>query len=150
MIDSGLPIHLRKRLSLRIRDRDDGYVSKLREELIQIWNVEPPMERRDAGRLVSTKEWKVRVASMKMDDIEVVRVLQYLRKLKNLVCLRINDCRIKTKRALGASDEPTFCPGVTTREQRYLVTAPDELIRKVGDDSFGSAVSDRRYWFSKR
>ena len=72
MVDSALPIHLRKRLSLRIRDRDDGYVSKLREKPIQIWNIEPPMERRDTRRLVSTKEWKVRVASMKVDDIEVV------------------------------------------------------------------------------
>src|SRR5690349_7750220 len=150
MVDSALPIHLRKRLSLRIRDRDDGYVSKLREELIQIWNIEPPMERRDARRLVSTKEWKVRVASMKVDDIEVIGGLYYLRKLKNLVCLRINDCRIETKRALGASDKPTFCLGVTTREQRDLVTAPDELIRKVGVDSFGSDVSDRRYRLCKR
>jgi len=41
---------------------------------------------------------------MKVDDVKRIGFLQYLRKLKSLVRLRINDARIETKSALGASD----------------------------------------------
>src|SRR6185369_9963884 len=125
MIYSALPIHLRKRLSLGVRDRYHRHVRELREELFQIWNVQAPVKRRDAGGLVTAKDGEVRVTRMKVDDVKRIGFLQYLRKLKSLVRLRINDARIETKSALGASDYPTVRLGITTREQCYGVTASD-------------------------
>ena len=83
-------------------------------------------------------------------DIERLGFLQYLRKLKRFVCLRINDARIETKGTLRASDKATFRLRVTTREQGYLMAASDKLVREIGHDPFGPTISKRRNRFSKR
>jgi len=108
------------------------------------------VERSDAGRPVSTEERKMRVAGMKVDDIERLGFLQYLRKLKRVMRLRLNDFRIETKGAVGASDQATFRLRVTTCEQGYLVAASDKLVREIGHDPFGPTISNRRNRFSKR
>src|SRR5579884_1264373 len=78
MIDGADPVHVRQRTPLRIADRDQRQIAIGGVDWLECLYVEPSMHRGYGWRRRPPRHWKRPAIQMRVDHIEVVRVVKHL------------------------------------------------------------------------
>jgi len=71
---------------------------------MKVWNIKPPMKRRDIRSSLPAKGRKMRVTRVEVNNVKCLSLLQNLFELKNVVCERLFDLRIEAKGSIRTSD----------------------------------------------
>src|SRR5690606_25243920 len=77
VIDRALPVQMRQRPALRVRDRRNRHPGKLVIELFELRNIEPPVKRRQIRLAVASRQRKMKVVDMEVHDVEFVHSCEY-------------------------------------------------------------------------
>src|ERR1700732_676514 len=111
---------------------------------LEICQILPAMKRSQSPRSQRAEKREVEEIDVKMENVEVLRVLAYLidhqHEMRNAVAHgRIEAERARTTGAqLGAGDRIPTC------KERHIVAKPHEFFGQIGSDPFDAAIQTRR------
>jgi hypothetical protein len=131
VMDGAAPVREVERRTLRVRDGDDRNVAEPAVEGRQVRNVETSVKRRDVRRWLPARERKVQVVDVEVDDVELGRARAHLVEHGHVPRQLVDALFVEPERARTGRDETRAGLRITTREQRHVVTLPDQLLRQV-------------------
>src|SRR5262249_19401126 len=96
VMHSALPVDPRQRRALRIRDGDYWHIGKFTVKRDEIGKVEAAMQRCDLGKIEIPAKRKGQIVNMKVNDVELVLLLQHSLDEIHVMRQRIDAARIQT------------------------------------------------------
>src|SRR5437763_16184779 len=87
---------------------------------------------------------------MKVENVELVRLPPHPIEHPQMIDERVLDLAVEPQSFLAGGLQASRGPRIPAREQCHLVSAPDQLVRQIGDDPFGAAIVSRRAAFVER
>src|ERR1043166_1003074 len=106
MVDGRLPVRPRQRLPFSVRDRYERFISKPVEHRNQVGNVETSVQRGNMRNGQIATERKMNVSSVKVNQIELVNVLDDVIYQKNFPRHWVFAALILAERALARCNKP--------------------------------------------
>jgi hypothetical protein len=89
------------------------------------------------------------MAGMEMENIEVIELTDHLNKLATLGHPWISPIARLPEGSRHSGEKLSAGVGVTAGKQNHLMTTVDEFFCQIVNNSFRSAISQRRYAFKK-
>jgi hypothetical protein len=86
MINRPQPVQPGKGLPLGVGDRHDGDVAEFLIQRHQIGDIETPMQRRQMGYGLSTRQGKVQIVDVGVDDVEATGLSENQLQHQDMVC----------------------------------------------------------------
>src|SRR5262245_7925019 len=149
MINRSLPIDSGQGYSLGVRNGNNRHINELTIKREQIRQVQSAMLGSNVGYIDPSRERKMQVIDVEMDDVKGRGFLEDLLELEKMICQPIHTSWIQSKRTLAGRDQTAFGDRVTTREQSNVMTLVDQFFSKIGNNTLGSTVAERRNAFVK-
>jgi hypothetical protein len=140
MMDGPNEISACDRPALRVGDRDDGCVAKMRIEGREHGKVLPPMQCRYRHVVQHRNKRELQLVDVEMQNVEFKRMLHDLVEHHHVIRDRIVPLGIQPKRSVGARNEVCARDRVAACEQGHIMTLSHEFFREVRDDPFSSAI----------
>jgi hypothetical protein len=141
---------MRKRLTLRVRDRDERHVGKLMVERDEVRDVEPAVKGRHVGPAGPAAQRKMQVVDVKMQHVELVRGPKHLLEHPDMMRKRVNRVGIEPERTLAHGLEPGRCHRIAAREQGDVVPLAHELFGQDMNDPLRAPVEVGRHALIER
>jgi hypothetical protein len=151
MVDGGLPVGARKRLTLIVGDRDQRVLRPARVDPWQVLEVEPAVKRRHGARRALLEEREVDEVDMEMQDVELVLPSAHVVQLREMGReVGLERRRVEPDRLVTHRHERGLGPRLGGREQRHLVAELRQGIRQMRHDPFRAAVEAWRHRLVQR
>jgi hypothetical protein len=117
---------------------------------LEICQILPAMKRSQSPRSQRAEKREVEEIDVKMENVEVLRVLAYLIDHQHEMRNAVAHGRIEAERA--STTRSQLCAGdrIPTCKQRHLVAEPDKFLGQIGSDPLGAAVETRRNALNER
>ena len=144
MVNGGLPVSPGQRLSLSVRDGYKRLGSKAVEYRNQVRKVEASVQRSDMWNRQIATHRKMKVSSVKMNQIELINVLNNVIYQKDFPRHGIFAAFILPERPLARCDKPRICNRIAAGKQSHVVSDANQFLSKVRDDPFRPSVMFRR------
>src|SRR5581483_299510 len=122
MVNRCLPVCPGQRLPLSVRDGDKPFVSKPVEHRNQVGNVEASVQSRDMRNPQIATNRKMKVSSVKMNQIELINVLDEVIEQEDFPRHRVFAALVFPERALARRNEPRTCNGVAACKQSHVMS----------------------------
>ena|ERR1700730_5811593 len=91
----------------------------------------------------------MKIIDVKVDQIELIRIVKNLFHHQSVMCNGIDAIGIEPKRFFARGNQPCVGYRVATGKQGNVVPEQNELLREPGDDSLRSPIKSRRNAFIK-
>ena len=128
MIDCGLPVDPRDRPTLLMGNGDERHFGVLCKQRLQVREVEPAVQGRDARAWVAPQQGEMQVVAVEVDDIEAGGVLEDQIQQPDVVWQRLMATLVMPQGPGASRDQLRVRLRVTAGEQRDFVSQPHELL----------------------
>ena len=85
VIDGRLPVHVRQRLSLIVRNRNHRHLAEFLVQRHEVGQVETTVERGDMRMATAARQREVQVINVVMNDVELVGAARYLLEQQDMM-----------------------------------------------------------------
>src|SRR4029077_12527565 len=116
------PVRPGQRLALSIGNRYQRHIRKFSVERGQIRQIEPAMQRRQAGYTLPPAQRKVQIIDVEVYEVELVRHFVDPFNHQNMVCKRVHAVRIEPEGLRASRNESSVRYRVATGKQGYIMS----------------------------
>ena len=112
-----------------------------------VGHVEAPVQSCDVRNWQVAADRKMQVPSVKMNEIELIGMLDHVIYQKNFPCHWVFAALILSERTLARRNKPCICNRIAAGKQSYVVAGANQFLSEVRDDPFRPSIVFRRHAF---
>src|ERR1700761_668820 len=134
------PVRFRERPPLIVRNRHEGGSRKFSYNVIQSWQVEPPVHSGEKRHAEATEERKWQPVDVSVNYVKIFRPLRDSLEQYGTGGVRIRPLSAQTERAGPHRMKLAACLGIAARKKRDLMAERDQLVNQPRDHPLGAAI----------